>query len=139
MDNYGCVEQYCSATGIVRLAKLYLAEHDAATPLRNVTDLTCKDIFDAAKAGDEAALAILDKVYRYMGLFLGNICSTVNPEVVVIGGGVSKAGDMLVKGIEPYFHKHVFHAASGAKFEMASLGNDAGAYGAFKLALDSFA
>ena len=136
--NYGCVEQYCSATGIVRLAKLYLAESQTETTLRGVENLTCKDIFDAAKAGDAAANAILDQVYRYMGLFLANVCSTVNPEAVVIGGGVSKAGDMLVKGIEPYFHKHVFHAASGAKFAMASLGNDAGAYGAFKLALDAF-
>ena len=136
--NYGCVEQYCSATGIVRLAKLYLAENNTATSLRSVENLTCKDIFDAAKAEDAAALAILDQVYAYMGLFLGNVCSTVNPEVVVIGGGVSKAGDMLVKGIEPYFHKHVFHAAGGARFTMASLGNDAGAYGAFKLALDAF-
>ena len=136
--NYGCVEQYCSATGIVRLAKLHLASSEAPSVLRNVENLTCKDIFDAAKAEDKVALAILDQVYHYMGLFLANVCSTVNPEVVVIGGGVSKAGDMLVKGIEPYFHKHVFHAASGAKFAMASLGNDAGAYGAFKLALDAF-
>jgi len=136
--NYGCVEQYCSATGIVRLAKLYLAANDTATSLREIENLTCKDIFDAAKAEDAAALAILDQVYRYMGLFLANVCSTVNPEVVVIGGGVSKAGDMLVKGVEPYFHRHVFHAAGGAKFTMASLGNDAGAYGAFKLALDAF-
>ena len=136
--NYGCVEQYCSATGIVRLAKLYLANNDTATALRGIENLTCKDIFDAAKAEDSAALAILDQVYAYMGLFLGNVCSTVNPEVVVIGGGVSKAGDMLVKGVEPYFHKHVFHAAGGARFAMASLGNDAGAYGAFKLALDAF-
>ena len=136
--NYGCVEQYCSATGIVRLAKLHLAASEAPSVLRDAESLTCKDIFDAAKAGDSEALAVLDKVYRYMGLFLGNVCSTVNPEIVVIGGGVSKAGDMLVKGIEPYFHKHVFHAAGGAKFTMASLGNDAGAYGAFKLALDAF-
>ena len=136
--NYGCVEQYCSATGIVRLAKLYLAANDTATSLREIENLTCKDVFDAAKAEDAAALAILDQVYAYMGLFLGSVCSTVNPEVVVIGGGVSKAGDMLVKGVEPYFHKHVFHAAGGAKFTMASLGNDAGAYGAFKLALDAF-
>ena len=136
--NYGCVEQYCSATGIVRLAKLYLASNDTATSLRAVENLTCKDVFDAAKAEDAAALAILDQVYAYMGLFLASVCSTVNPEVVVIGGGVSKAGDMLVKGVEPYFHKHVFHAAGGAKFTMASLGNDAGAYGAFKLALDAF-
>ena len=136
--NYGCVEQYCSATGIVRLAKMYLAEKDTVTGLRSMENLTCKDIFDAAKEGDEAALAILDKVYGYMGLFLANVCSTVNPEVVVIGGGVSKAGDMLVTGVEPYFHKHVFHAAGNVKFTIASLGNDAGAYGAFKLALDAF-
>ena len=136
--NYGCAEQYCSATGIVRLAKQHLASTEASSALSAIETLTCKDIFDAAKAQDAAALAILDKVYSYMGLFLANVCSTVNPEVVVIGGGVSKAGDMLVKGIEPYFRKHVFHAAGGARFEMASLGNDAGAYGAFKLALDAF-
>ena len=134
----GCVEQYCSATGIVRLAKRYLSSHDAPSTLRGVENLTCKDIFDAGKAGDPAALVILDQVYRYMGEFLGNVCSTVDPEVVVIGGGVSKAGDVLIQGIEPYFHKCVFHAASGARFALASLGNDAGAYGAFKLALDAF-
>ena len=134
----GCVEQYCSATGIVRLAKRYLAAHDEETTLRALEDLTCKDIFDAGKAGDSAANAILDQVYRYMGEFLGNICSTVDPEVVVIGGGVSKAGQVLIDGIETYFHQFVFHAASGAKFALASLGNDAGAYGAFKLAVDAF-
>jgi len=135
---YGCVEQYCSATGIVRMAKRYLESHDVPTALKNIEPLTCKDIFDAGKAGDEAANAILDQVYAYMGEFLGNICSTVNPEVVVIGGGVSKAGDVLINGIVPYFKKSVFHAASGAQFTLASLGNDAGAYGAFKLALDAF-
>ncbi len=135
---YGCVEQYCSATGIVRVAKLHLASTDAPSTLRSVENLTCKDIFDACKAGDQEAMAILEKIYAYMGEFLGNVCSTVNPEVVVIGGGVSKAGDMLISGIEPHFKKYVFHAASGAKFALASLGNDAGAYGAFKLALDAF-
>ena len=135
---YGCVEQYCSATGIVRLAKLYLSSNDVPSDLNAVEPLTCKDIFDAAKAGDEAANAILDQVYAYMGEFLANVCSTVNPEVVVIGGGVSKAGQVLIDGVVPYFHKYVFHAASGARFALASLGNDAGAYGAFKLALDAF-
>ena len=136
--NFGCVEQYCSATGIVRLMKEYLTANDSPSALRAVETITCKDIFDAAKAGDEASNTVLNRVYAYMGLFLGNVCSTVNPEVVVIGGGVSKAGDVLLKGIAPEFHKHVFHAASGAKFTLASLGNDAGAYGAFKLALDAF-
>ena len=135
---YGCVEQYCSATGIVRLASRHLAKTDAPSVLRREGELTCKDIFDAAKAGDAEALAILDQAYRYMGEFLGNVCSVVDPEVVVIGGGVSKAGQMLLTGIRPYFQKYVFHAASGAAFALASLGNDAGAYGAFKLALDAF-
>lgn len=135
---YGCVEQYCSATGIVRLGKNYLDSCDTPSSLRGIENMTCKDIFDAAKAGDAAAAAILDQVYNYMGMFLGNVCSVVNPEVVVIGGGVSKAGEMLIQGIEPYFQKYVFHAASAARFALASLGNDAGAYGAFKLALDEF-
>ncbi len=135
---FGCVEQYCSATGIVRMAKKYLATYTGTSALSGVESLTCKDIFDAAKSGDEAATRILDQVYDYMGEFLGNVCSVVNPEVVVIGGGVSKAGDVLIEGIEPHFKKYVFHAASGAKFSLATLGNDAGAYGAFKLALDAF-
>lgn len=135
---YGCVEQYCSATGVVRLAQRHLAATDAPSSLRSLENMTCKDIFDAGKAGDKEALAILDQVYRYMGEFLGNVCSVVDPEVVVIGGGVSKAGQVLLDGIIPYFKKYVFHAASGARFALASLGNDAGAYGAFKLALDAF-
>ena len=134
----GCVEQYCSATGVVRLAKRYLAQHDTPSSLRSLSAMTCKDVFDAGKAGDEAALAILDQFYRYMGEFLGNVCSTVDPEVVVIGGGVSKAGSVLLEGVQPYFHQAVFHAASEVRFALASLGNDAGAYGAFKLALDAF-
>ena len=135
---HGCVEQYCSATGIVRLAGLRLAENDDASSLRTLDTITCKDIFDAGKTGDKVALDVLDRYYEYLGEFLGTLCSVVDPEVVVIGGGVSKAGDVLLKGAEPYFHKYVFHAASGVKFALASLGNDAGAYGAFKLALDAF-
>ena len=136
--NYGCVEQYCSATGIVRLAKKYLAANNVSSSLNAVEPLTCKDVFDAAKAGDEAAGKILEQFFAYMGRFLGTVCSVVNPEVVVIGGGVSKAGTIITEGLVPYFKKYVFHAASNARFALASLGNDAGAYGAFKLALDEF-
>ena len=135
---YGCVEQYCSATGIVRMAKNYLSANTVSSSLNAVENLTCKDIFDAAKAGDEAAAAILEQVYALLGEFLGNVCSVVNPEMVVIGGGVSKAGQVLIDGVVPHFKKYVFHAASKVDFALASLGNDAGAYGAFKLALDAF-
>ena len=123
----GCVEQYCSATGISRLARLH-----------GMGDMTCKDIFDAGKAGNPEALAVLDEYYEYLGEFLGSLCSVVDPEAVVIGGGVSKAGQVLIDGIEPKFQKYVFHAASNVRFTLAALGNDAGAYGAFKLALDAF-
>jgi len=135
---YGCVEQYCSATGIARLAKNHLTATDAPSSLRSLEAVTAKDIFDAGKAGDAVALEILAQYYDYMGQFLGSLCSAVDPEVVVLGGGVSKAGQVLIDGVEPYFHKYVFHAASEVKFALASLFNDAGAYGAFKLALDAF-
>ena len=81
---------------------------------------------------------ILDEYYHYLGEFLGTLCSVVDPEVVVLGGGVSKAGDVLLEGVAPYFNKYVFHGSAEASFALASLGNDAGAYGAFKLALDAF-
>ena len=134
----GCVEQYCSATGIVRMAYKHLASTDAFSSLRILEAITCKDIFDAGKAGDAVALEILDKYYSLLGEFLANLCCVVNPEAIVLGGGVSKAGQVLLDGVKPYFEKWVFHAASQTRFALASLGNDAGAYGAFKLALDAF-
>ena len=132
----GCVEQYCSATGVVRLAKRHLASTDADSVLRSIENLTCKDVFDAGKAQDAEALKILDQVYRYMGEFLANIACVVNPEVIVLGGGVSRAGQPLLDGARKYFDQWVFHAARNVRFELAQLGNDAGAYGAFKLILD---
>ena len=134
----GCVEQYCSATGIVRMAYKHLAATEEFSSLRALEAITCKDIFDAGKAGDKVALDILDHYYALLGEFLADLCCVVNPEAVVLGGGVSKAGKVLIEGTKPYFEKNVFHAASNVRFELASLGNDAGAYGAFKLALDAF-
>ena len=133
---YGCVEQYCSATGIVRIAKQFLAKSDAPSCLRSIEALTCKDIFDAGKAQDPLALEILEQVYAYLGEFLANVCCVVDPEVVVLGGGVSKAGQPLLDGAQRYYQKYVFHASRQVRFALASLGNDAGAYGAFKLVLE---
>ena len=133
---HGCVEQYCSATGIVRLAKKHLAATDTPCSLRNAENLTCKDIFDAGAAGDEVALEILEQVYSYLGEFLANVCCVTDPEVIVLGGGVSKAGQPLLDGAKRYYQKYVFHAARDTRIELATLGNDAGAYGAFKLVLD---
>jgi len=131
----GCVEQYCSATGIVRLAKRHLAATEEACSLRNLENLTCKDVFDAGAAGDQVALEILEQVYRYLGEFLADVCCVTDPEVIVLGGGVSRAGQPLLEGAKKYYQKYVFHAARDTRITLATLGNDAGAYGAFKLVL----
>lgn len=136
--NYGCAEQYCSATGIVRLANRYLASNDTPSAMRGKAPLTCKDIFDLAKDGDVGAVIVREQYFECLGAFLARVCCVADPEVVVLGGGVSKAGKVLIKGMEPYFRKYAFHACHTTRFALAVLGNDAGAYGAFKLALDAF-
>ncbi len=132
---FGCAEQYCSATGVVRLAKRRLAAGGQSV-LAGKEPLTCKDVFDAGAAGDPIAAEVLEQVYDYMGQFLANVCCVADPEVVVLGGGVSKAGAPLLEGAKRYFDRYIFHAARSIRFALASLGNDAGAYGAFKLVLD---
>ena len=134
---FGCAEQYCSATGIVRLTKKALREQTDESLLCGIDNFSCKDVFDAAKAGDAVALSVLERVYDYMGQFLADVCCTVDPEAVVLGGGVSKAGQPLLEGVQKAFQKYVFHASRDTRFALASLGNDAGAYGAFKLILDA--
>ena len=106
--------------------------------MRNIEKLTAKDVFDAAGAGDGAAATILEQVYDYMGQFLANIGCVVDPEVFVFGGGVSRAGQPLLEGARRAFDKYVYHASAQVRFALAALGNDAGAYGAFKLVKDEY-
>ena len=123
---YGCLEQYTSATGIVRVAKRKLAKTNDETSLRNFPELTAKDVFDEAKSGDAVALGLVDEVCGILGSTLSNIACVVNPEVVVIGGGVSKAGSILIESIQKHFVETSFHACRNTKFVIAGLGNDAG-------------
>jgi ROK family protein len=131
----GCLEQYASATGIVRMAKKLLASDDRETTLKNVSELTAKDIFDAAKAGDAVAKELVEKLGKVLGNALANVACVVNPEIIVIGGGVSKAGNVLLDYIQKYFQKYAFKGCRGALFTLATLGNDAGIYGAARLVL----
>ena len=131
----GCVEQYCSATGIVRLAKNYLADTDKDSALRG-KEFTCKDVFDSAKQGDGVCAAVLEQFYSYLGEFLANVCCVVDPEIVVLGGGVSKAGETLLEGVKGHFARYAFHPCRDTEFALATLGNDAGVYGAFQMLLD---
>ncbi len=128
----GCVEQYASANGIVRVTKERLAQLAEPSVLRGVELLTCKDVFDAAKQGDRFAADTLELVFDYLGEALASACCVCDPERIILGGGVSKAGEYLLKGVERHFTQHMFHACKGTQFSLATLGNDAGMYGAFR-------
>jgi len=133
---YGCLEQYTSATGVVRMAKRKLAKSDDATSLREFDPLTAKDIFDEAKAGDEIAKELVDELGEILGSTLSNLACVVNPEVIVIGGGVSKAGKILIDTIQEHFRETAFYALKDTRFELATLGNDAGIYGCAAMILE---
>lgn len=133
--NCGCLEQYASATGIVRLAKKKLGQELRPTILTK-EDVTAKDVFDAVKAGDETAKEIAVEFGRYLGYALANLAAVVDPAVIVIGGGVSKAGEVLIPYIREPFMERAFFANRNVKFALATLGNDAGICGAAKLVLE---
>lgn len=130
----GCLEQIASATGIVRHAKRVLAGTDKESALRK-GNLTAKAVFDAFKESDELAQIIVNDVCRYLATALAHITCVVNPEIIVIGGGVSKAGQVLIDTVSMYYREKAFNACKDTKIVLASLGNDAGIYGAAGLVL----
>ena len=132
--NQGCLEQYASATGIVRLANRMLAATDKPSVLRS-EEVTAKSVFDAVKADDELAMEVAEKFGKYLGTALAVVAGVVDPEVYVIGGGVSKAGKIILDYIEKYYKKYVFQGSRDCAFALAELGNDAGICGAAKLVL----
>ena len=135
--NHGCLEQMTSATGIVRLAKKYLASHDTPSSLRERGEsISAKAVFDALKEGDAAAEAIVQEFSEYLGRALAVFACVVDPEVIVVGGGVSKAGQILIDGVAKYYREAAFIACKDTPIVLASLGNDAGIYGAAKMLID---
>lgn len=132
--NKGCLEQVASATGIVYLANKMLSETDRPSVLRG-DQVSAKAVFDAVKAGDTLANEIAEKFGKYLGTALSVIAGVVDPEVFVIGGGVSKAGPILLEFIKKYYQEFAFSACKDAAFALAELGNDAGIFGAAKLVL----
>lgn len=130
----GCLEQYASATGIVRLARRKLEKFEGDTVLKAET-VTAKDVFDAVKEGDKAAIEIAEEFGRYLGHGLATVSALVDPSIYVIGGGVSKAGEILFDYIKGPYMEKAFYANKEVKFALAQLGNDAGIYGAAKLVL----
>lgn len=136
--NHGCLEQYASATGVVRLANRKLEASAQDSVLRAAKEngtLSAKTVFDAVKDGDALACEIAEEFGEYLGKGLAAVGCVVNPEVFVLGGGVSKAGEILCGYVSKYYTKYVFHGCRSAQFKLATLGNDAGIYGAAKLVL----
>lgn len=133
--NQGCLEQYASATGIVRLAKKALASSQEESVLRNKEALEAKDVLDAFKAGDSLACRVMDEVGEKLGGALAVFATVVDPEAIVIGGGVSKAGQPLIDCIQKHYKKYAFSLCKDVPMAIASLGNDAGIYGAAKMVL----
>ncbi len=134
--NYGCLEQYASATGIARLANRKLASCSKPSVLRNAKSMNAKVVFDAVKAGDEIACEVAEEFGEILGKGLANVADVINPELYVIGGGVSKAGQIVIDYVKKNYKKYVFHGSRGTEFTLATLGNDAGIYGSAKLVLD---
>ncbi|MEG7281113.1 glucose kinase GlcK [Bacillus sp. 0909A] len=126
----GCIETIASATGIVRIAKEKIAEAKKPTQLKASEHLTARDVFEAANENDELALEVVDYVAKHLGLVLGNLASSLNPSKIVLGGGVSKAGELLRSKVEKTFRICAFpRAAEAADISIAALGNDAGVIG----------
>lgn len=133
----GCLEQYASATGISKLARKHLAASDKASVLREYDKVTARHVFDAVKENDALAIEIAQDFGNYLGKGLAIVAAMVNPEVFVIGGGVSKAGEVLFDYIRPAFEKYTFSSIKNTQFKLAELGNDAGIYGAAGLILEN--
>lgn len=125
----GCLEQYTSATGIVRMASRALVNTDRPSSLRSVQYISAKEVFDAAKNGDELAIELAENHGKCLGKALAQIACVVDPDVFVIGGGVSRAGEILTTLTSKYFQEYCFHACKKTQFKLATLGNDAGMYG----------
>lgn len=132
----GCLEQYASATGLVRMAERRLSGTSAHSILREKNPLTAKDIFDAAKAGDAIAVELVESFGQILGSALSDMACVLNPEIIVIGGGVSKAGSIVTDVVRRFFYEKTLFTCKNTKIVLATLGNDAGIYGGVRLLLE---
>ncbi|WAA10420.1 ROK family glucokinase [Fervidibacillus albus] len=131
----GCLETVASATGVVRIATEYIQNSNERSALKDLYEktgaVTSKDVFDAKRNGDSLAQKVVDRVAFYLGYAFGNVAALLNPEAIVVGGGVSKAGDALLTPIQSYYERFAFPASKkDTKIVLATLGNDAGVLGA---------
>lgn len=132
----GCLEQYSSATGLMRIAAEKLEESDRASSLRQYEKVTGLEIFREYQEGDAVAKETVEEFARYLGLGLSHVAAVVDPDAFVIGGGVSKNGPVVIDVIKEQYEKNVMFALQNKEFRLAELGNDAGMYGAVRMVLE---
>lgn len=132
----GCLEQYSSATGLMRMAREAVENTDRPSKMREYEQLTGKEIFDAYKEGDLLATEVVEEFAEYLGLGLAQVAQVIDPQAFVIGGGVSKNGPVVAEIIKEKYSKNVMFALQGTEFCLAQLGNDAGMYGAVRMVLE---
>ncbi len=133
---YGCLEQYASANGIVRMGKVMLFQSYKPSRLRDMEKFTAKDICDLAREGEEMAMDIVDRFGEYMGRAMSYVSCTVDPDICIIGGGMSRAGKVITDAILKYYRRYAFHVSTGTSIALAELGNDAGIYGCARMIID---
>ncbi len=133
--NRGCLERYCSATAVIRMGRQAMKEHPESKIKAfcggDEAKLNAKMVIDAAKAGDETAMQVFDRYVEYMAMAMDTIIAFLDPEMIVLGGGVSKAGDFLLDAIRQRVPRYLLYKTMPyARIEMAKLGADAGMIGA---------
>ena len=132
----GCLEQYASANGLVNVAEKYIAAHRTVeTELDLNAGFTAKDVCDAAKAGDKAGLAAVEESMRLLGKAMASVSCVIDPEIFVVGGGLSKAGNIIIDTASKYYKEYAFHASRETEIKLATLGNAAGMYGGVKMVI----
>lgn len=132
----GCLEQYASANGLVNVAEKYIAAHRTVeTELDLNAGFTAKDVCDAAKAGDKAGLAAVEESMRLLGKAMASVSCVIDPQVFVVGGGLSKAGNIIIDTASKYYKEYAFHASRETEIKLATLGNAAGMYGGVKMVI----
>lgn len=136
-NNRGCIDQIASARGIVRYTNMFMHGSREETALRNIPDFTARDVAEHALKGDKIALQSLRYCMSVLGRGLAYASHILDPEVYVIGGGVSAAGELIISMIKEEFDQNIFLTEHRADIRTARLGNDAGIYGSAKLVIDN--
>lgn len=132
----GCLEQYASASGVVRMARQMLAECGEPSALRGMEVFTAREVCDLAREGEPFALKVIERFGDYLGRAMSYVACTIDPDVFIIGGGMSRAGELVTEAAMKYYRQYAFHVSTDTRAVIAELGNDAGIYGGARMILD---